>query len=236
MTLELEPKPRPVRGTGLVLVGYRGTGKSTVGQIVANRLNLRFLDADLEIEARAGRSISRIFAELGEPAFRDWEEQTIGDLTQSHPGAVLATGGGAVIRASNRRILADHGFVVWLRAEPAELARRLEADHRAGAERPSLTAPGRSPRSPTCWRLDTPSMPRWPTRPSKRPDIVPKSSPSRSSPSGRDDPVLPSRRTMAPCSRWVRSWYSWVASSSPWGRSWAAFSMSASTGFPGRKA
>lgn len=142
MTLELEPKPRPVRGTGLVLVGYRGTGKSTVGQIVANRLNLRFLDADLEIEARAGRSISRIFAELGEPAFRDWEEQTIGDLTQSHPGSVLATGGGAVIRASNRRILADHGFVVWLRAEPAELARRLEADHRAGAERPSLTGAG----------------------------------------------------------------------------------------------
>ena len=142
MTLEPEPKPRPARGSGLVLVGYRGTGKSTVGQIVANRLNLRFLDADLEIEARAGRSISRIFTELGEPEFRDWEDRTLRDLTVNHPGSILATGGGAVVRPANRRILADHGFVVWLRAEPAELARRLEADHRAGAERPSLTGAG----------------------------------------------------------------------------------------------
>ena len=142
MTLDLEPKHRPARGSGLVLVGYRGTGKSTVGQIVANRLNRRFLDADLEIEARAGRSISRIFAELGEPAFRDWEERTLRDLAVSHPGSILATGGGAVVRPANRQILADYGFVVWLRAEPAELARRLEADHRAGAERPSLTGAG----------------------------------------------------------------------------------------------
>ena len=60
----------------------------------------------------------------------------------SHPGAILATGGGAVVRESNRRILAGHGFVVWLKAGAAELARRLEADRRAGAERPSLTAAG----------------------------------------------------------------------------------------------
>jgi len=142
MTLDPEPKPRPASGSGLVLVGYRGTGKSTVGQIVANRLNLRFLDADLELEARAGRSISRIFTELGEPAFRDWEDRTLRDLALSHPGSILATGGGAVVRPANRRILAEHGFVVWLRAEPAELARRLDADHRAGLERPSLTGAG----------------------------------------------------------------------------------------------
>jgi shikimate kinase len=142
MTFELVPKHRPVRGAGLVLVGYRGTGKSTVGQIVANRLNRRFLDADLEIEARAGRSISQIFAELGEPVFRDWEENTLRDLAVNYPGSILASGGGAVVRPSNRRILADHGFVVWLRADHDELARRLAADHLAGAERPSLTGAG----------------------------------------------------------------------------------------------
>jgi shikimate kinase len=142
MIHDLEPKDRPRHGSGLVLVGYRGTGKSTIGQILANRLNRRFVDADPEIEARAGRSISQIFAELGEPAFRDWEEATLRHLAESHPGAILATGGGAVVRPANRRILADHGLVVWLKAEPGELARRLEADHRAGAVRPSLTGAG----------------------------------------------------------------------------------------------
>jgi shikimate kinase len=109
---------------------------------MADRLNRRFLDADLEIEARVGRPISRIFAELGEPAFRDWEEETLRELAVSHPGSILATGGGAVVRPANRRTLIDHGFVVWLRAEPAELARRLEADHQAVAQRPSLTGVG----------------------------------------------------------------------------------------------
>ncbi len=142
MTLDPRPRDRDWRGPGLALVGYRGTGKSTVGKILADRLDLRFLDADLEIEARAGRSIASIFAESGEPTFRDWEEQTLRELAKRHPGAVLASGGGAVLRPSNRRLLLDFGFVVWLRAEPAELARRLEADLRAGTERPALTSAG----------------------------------------------------------------------------------------------
>jgi len=126
----------------LALVGYRGTGKTTVGKILADRLDLRFLDADPEIEARAGRSIVSIFADSGEPVFRDWEEQMLRELVQRHPEAVLASGGGAVLRPSNRRLLLDFGFVVWLQAEPAELARRLEADLRAGTERPALTSAG----------------------------------------------------------------------------------------------
>jgi shikimate kinase len=125
-----------------VLVGYRGTGKSTLGRILARDLNRRFLDADLEIEARAGCSIARIFAEQGEPAFRDQEEQVLRELAAGNPGTILATGGGAVVREANRRNLVDHGYIVWLKAEPAELARRLEADQNAGSIRPALTAAG----------------------------------------------------------------------------------------------
>jgi shikimate kinase len=124
------------------LIGYRGTGKSTVGQMLADRLGRPFRDADIEIEARARRSISSIFAECGELAFRDWEERTLVDLAATFPDAILATGGGAILRPSNRALLARFGLVVWLRAEPAELARRIEADRASAASRPSLTAAG----------------------------------------------------------------------------------------------
>lgn len=129
-------------GRGLVLIGYRGTGKSTVGRILAERSGRRLLDADREIEARSGRSIRSIFAESGEPAFRDWEERTLAELTAEHPGAILATGGGAVLREANRRRLRDFGYIAWLTADPAELARRLEADRPGLADRPALTAAG----------------------------------------------------------------------------------------------
>jgi shikimate kinase len=126
----------------LALVGYRGSGKSTVGKIVASRLGRLFLDADRELEARAGESIRSIFAGQGEAVFRDREEETLRELVRSHPDAVLATGGGAVLRATNRRLLAQFGFVLWLRADPAELIRRLEIDVEAVASRPPLTAAG----------------------------------------------------------------------------------------------
>jgi len=130
------------RGRGLVLIGYRGSGKSTVGKIIADRLNRPFVDADLEIEARSGRSIAVLFAEEGEPSFRDWEEQTIAALVGEFPEAVLATGGGVVLREANRRRIRDFGFVAWLRAQPEELARRLETDPRSPAGRPALTREG----------------------------------------------------------------------------------------------
>ncbi|MGC8643137.1 MAG: shikimate kinase [Isosphaeraceae bacterium] len=141
MTPEHKPRHRDPRGRGLALVGYRGTGKSTLGKILADRLRQPFLDADCEIEARAGRPITAIFALEGETAFRDWEEQTLSELVHSHPDAILATGGGAVLRESNRKLLLDFGLVVWLKAEPDELARRLLADPRV-ADRPALTPAG----------------------------------------------------------------------------------------------
>jgi shikimate kinase len=137
-----DPSPPSTPEKGLALVGYRGTGKSTVGRILARRLNRPFVDCDLEVEARAGRSISAIFADCGEPAFRDLEERALAELTEMFPAAIVATGGGAVLRESNRRRIRDFGFVVWLRTDPDELARRLESDHRGLAERPALTPMG----------------------------------------------------------------------------------------------
>jgi shikimate kinase len=125
-----------------VLIGYRGTGKSTVGRILAERSGRGFVDVDLEIEARAGRSIRSIFSECGEPAFRDWEERTLAELQAKFPDAIVATGGGAVLRETNRGRIRALGVVIWLRGDPSVLANRLESDRRGIAERPPLTPAG----------------------------------------------------------------------------------------------
>jgi shikimate kinase len=132
----------PPRGRGIALVGYRGTGKSTVGRLLADRLGRPFADADREVEARAGRPIRSIFAEEGEPAFREWESRVLADLTSRPGGGVVATGGGAVLLESNRKALRDFGFVIWLSADPDTLARRLQASRRGVEDRPSLTGAG----------------------------------------------------------------------------------------------
>ncbi len=123
---------------GLALVGYRGTGKTTVGRLLADRLGWPFADADHEIEARAGRAVASIFAEDGEPAFRDWEERVIVDLA-GRERTVIATGGGAVLRESNRAALRSVGFVAWLTADPETIARRISSRL---AARPALTTAG----------------------------------------------------------------------------------------------
>jgi shikimate kinase len=132
----------PPSDRGIVLVGYRATGKSTVGRIVADRLGRPFADADREVEARAGRSIRSIFTEDGEPAFREWENRVLADLTTRITGGVVATGGGAILHEGNRKRLRDFGFVAWLTADAATLARRLESSRRNLDDRPALTAAG----------------------------------------------------------------------------------------------
>ena len=92
---------------GLVLVGYRATGKSTVGRILADRLGRPFADADREIEAREGRTVREIFEEGGEVAFRRLESQVVRDLASRLDGGVLATGGGAVLDERNRWVAPD---------------------------------------------------------------------------------------------------------------------------------
>lgn len=109
------------------LIGLPGSGKSTVGRQLARRLQLPFYDSDRVIEERIGCSIKDFFAREGEDRFRDVEESVIDDLTQ-RSNAVISTGGGAVLRPSNRQHLRSRGQVVYLKSAPEELARRLKHD------------------------------------------------------------------------------------------------------------
>jgi shikimate kinase len=111
----------------LSLVGMPGSGKSTVGRQLSRRLRLPFFDSDHVIEQRLGCSIRDYFAQHGEAAFRDVEEQVLSELAQG-AASVLATGGGAVLRQPNRQRLRDAGQVVYLRSTPEELFRRLRHD------------------------------------------------------------------------------------------------------------
>jgi shikimate kinase len=119
----------------IVLVGFMGAGKTTVGRILASRLGVPFLDSDLAVEERAGRPISQIFAEDGEPAFRQLEHEVIADLLAG-ADSVLALGGGAVQRDDTRDLLSGVP-VVYLRVPYAEAMRRVGGDQ----GRPMLARP-----------------------------------------------------------------------------------------------
>jgi shikimate kinase len=109
----------------IVLVGMMGAGKSTVGRRLAIRLRLPFLDADTEIEAAAALTIPEIFEIHGEPQFRDGEARVIGRLLDSGP-SVLATGGGALMRAETRERIAAKAVSVWLEADADVILRRVK--------------------------------------------------------------------------------------------------------------
>jgi shikimate kinase len=114
----------PLRHRTIALVGLMGVGKSSVGRRLASALGLPFRDADAEVEAAAGRSISEIFAELGEPAFRDGERRVIARLLEG-PAHVLATGGGAFMNPETRALIKGKAISVWLKADLDVLARRV---------------------------------------------------------------------------------------------------------------
>jgi shikimate kinase len=115
--------PRLRRKT-IALVGLMGVGKSSVGRRLAAALDLPFRDADAEVEAAAGRTISEIFETFGEPAFRDGERRVIARLMDEGPH-VLATGGGAFINDETRALIKQRAVSVWLKADLALLARRI---------------------------------------------------------------------------------------------------------------
>jgi shikimate kinase len=120
----------------LALIGFMGTGKSSVGRLVADMLRFTFLDTDHVIEARAGKSITDIFAQEGEPAFRKLECGLVQELTRREK-TVIATGGGLPVNPANLESLKTHALVVCLWASPETIFERV----RRQTHRPLLNNP-----------------------------------------------------------------------------------------------
>ena len=111
----------------IFLIGLMGAGKTTVGKLLATRLQCDWLDSDKVLEHRCGVSINEIFQHEGETVFRDREHSLLDELTQK-PNLVLSTGGGIVLREDNCSMLSTRGIVVYLKASPHELWLRTRYD------------------------------------------------------------------------------------------------------------
>ena len=117
--------PPTTQPENIVLIGFMGSGKSTVGRELHHRLGYPLVDMDQVIEQRAGKPITAIFAEEGEPAFRDMETGLLLELNDpAAPRRIISTGGGVVGRADNRALLKQLGYVVWLHAPTAVILDR----------------------------------------------------------------------------------------------------------------
>lgn len=125
------------KARNIILCGFMGTGKTTVGKLVAARLGWQFADTDQVIEARCGKRVSAIFAEEGEAAFRQMERDLCHEIAASWRGYVIATGGGMVLDATNRELLRRSGCLICLDLPPEHLARRLAGK----TDRPLLANP-----------------------------------------------------------------------------------------------
>ena len=125
----------------ILLIGYRGTGKTAVAEQLARRLGEMHIDTDTEVERATGRTIARIFSESGEETFRNLETDA---LCEALKGGcrILALGGGVVLREENRSMLKDAGITVLLQATPETIFARLAGDPATEAQRPNLTGGG----------------------------------------------------------------------------------------------
>lgn len=124
----------------LFLIGYRGSGKSTVARHLAQKWNVVAADSDDAVEQASGRSIGELFAE-SEPKFRELERQIVALMCVGGP-MVASLGGGAILDASTRERIKEAGHVVWLTASSEDLAERIRADASTAGRRPSLTSQG----------------------------------------------------------------------------------------------
>lgn len=125
------------------LIGYRGSGKSAVAQPLAERLGWAAVDADDLIEQRAGSSIADIFAQHGEPVFRQQERAVMTELL-AKDRLVIATGGGAILNEQTRNEMKTAGPVIWLQAPPHILQQRITNDPHTAQRRPALTQQSQS--------------------------------------------------------------------------------------------
>ncbi len=124
----------------IILIGYRGSGKSTVGRGLAYRIRRRFVDTDDLIESKEGR-ISDIVKSRGWDYFRGIEKRIIGEISQKD-NLVIALGGGAVLNIDNVEALKRNGLIIWLKADRDVLRKRMNGDSRTFASRPTLTGKG----------------------------------------------------------------------------------------------
>ena len=134
----------------IVLIGFMGTGKSAVGQVLAQRLGCNYLDTDAEIEREAGKTIPQIFTEEGEAAFRARETAVLSSLAPPEVNGdwgggalILSTGGGTPLRDENAALLRQIGAVIWLQASPEAILSRVGPDFRS---RPLLADYSDNPR------------------------------------------------------------------------------------------
>lgn len=125
----------------IFLIGYRCTGKTSVGRCLANRLGRSFVDTDLELVKEQGVSISDIVSKRGWTAFRDIEKRVIQRACE-RDHQVVATGGGAVLDEENVKRMKDSGVLVWLRADPKTIEKRIIEDKTTLEFRPALTSKG----------------------------------------------------------------------------------------------
>ncbi|NOX58782.1 MAG: shikimate kinase [Planctomycetes bacterium] len=121
----------------VVLIGYRGSGKTTVGRILAERNDVGFVDTDELIVHQAGQGIAQIFASEGEDGFRTREEAAIAMAVRIKE-RVISVGGGAVELPSNRSLLRAYGSVIWLQADADSLSERISKDDTSATQRPNL--------------------------------------------------------------------------------------------------
>ena len=126
------------------LIGYRGSGKTTIGRRLADRLWQPFIDTDDLVVKKAGKSIKEIFEQEGEQRFRDLETEVVREVC-TQPETVIAFGGGALDRDENREAIKQAGLrLVYFKCEPAELLKRIQNDPETAANRPALSNLGGS--------------------------------------------------------------------------------------------
>lgn len=126
------------------LIGYRGSGKTTIGKRLADRLWQPFIDTDDLVIKKAGKSIKEIFEQEGEQRFRDLETEVVREVC-TQPETVIAFGGGALDRDENREAIKQAGLrLIYFKCEPAELLKRIQNDPESAANRPALSNLGGS--------------------------------------------------------------------------------------------
>ena len=131
------PKTPP----NIILTGYRATGKSSVGKLLASRLSFDFIDMDKVIEAKEGQTINSMVADKGWPYFRQKEQQLL-EVLITKSDQIIATGGGAILRQDLWPKIMNAGLVVWLTANTETICGRLAGDNKTSSQRPSLTGCG----------------------------------------------------------------------------------------------